>query len=108
MTDARMARPADLLLLGAAAAGQLADRYRPRRRWPRLGGGRYQPRGGWHAVRTDQAVTPDAGPGGRTGSGRPVTVSRRARRLVAAGLLVVTAGYGYEARPYRLTDAGYA
>lgn len=108
MTDARMVRPADLLLLGAAAAGQLADRYRPHRRWRARRASRYQPRGGWWAVRTDRAVAPDAGPGGRTGGGQPVEVSRRARRLVAAGLLAVTPGYGYEPRPYQLTDAGYA
>ncbi len=94
MTDARAVRAADVELLGAAAAGQLADRYRPRR--------------GWRTLRTDRPVRPGAGPAGRTGGGRPVEVGRRVRRLVTAGLLVVTAAEGYEPRPYRLTDAGYA
>ncbi len=94
MTDARALRAADVELLGAAAAGQLADRYRPRR--------------GWRTLRTDGPVRPGAGPAGRTGGGRPVKAGRRVRRLVTAGLLAVTAAEGYQLRPYRLTDAGYA
>jgi len=100
MTDARAIRTADVHLLGAAAAGQLADRYRSR--------------GGWRTIRTDQPPDPGAGSSAgagaaeRVGGGPPVEVSRRTRRLVAAGLLAVTPGQGHEPRPYRLTDAGYA
>ncbi len=90
MTDARAVRTADVHLLGAAAAGQLADRYRSR--------------GGWRTILTDRG----AGTAERIDGGLPVEVSRRTRRLVAAGLLAVTPGQGYEPRPYRLTDAGFA
>jgi hypothetical protein len=94
MTDARAVSAADLGLLGAAAAGQLADRYRAR--------------GGWRTVRTDRPAAAGAGTAGRVGGGPPVDVSRRARRLVTAGLLKVAGGQGFNPRPYRLTEAGYA